>query len=74
MNATLLDQEEIEDGGIPAREYDYLLTMPLWNLSEERVEELQRLLKEKKKEYDALDAMHIFDLWERDLDKFLVAL
>jgi DNA topoisomerase-2 len=70
----MIDNEEIEEGGIPAKEYDYLLTMPLWNLSEERVEELQRLLKEKRKEYDTLFAMPIFAIWEKDLDKFLVAL
>ena len=42
--------------------------MPMWNLSEEKVEELQKQMKEKKREYDTLEAMHIFDIWKRDLD------
>jgi DNA topoisomerase-2 len=37
------DGEEEEAPGVtPAREYDYLLSMPLWALSEERVAELNR--------------------------------
>jgi len=30
--------------GVQPKEYDYLLTMPMWTLSEERVDELKRLL------------------------------
>jgi hypothetical protein len=44
------------------------------SLTEERVEELQKILKEKKTEYDRLEAMHIFDIWQNDLDKLLVEL
>lgn len=35
-------EEEEEVGEIPQKEYDYLLTMPLWSLTEEKVEELIR--------------------------------
>ena len=34
--------EEVADGEINPKEYDYLLSMPLWSLSEEKVEELNR--------------------------------
>ncbi len=61
-------------GDIPQKEYDYLLSMPIFNLTEEKVEELQRLLKEKKQEYDKLLNMHIFEIWSKDLDAFLEAL
>ena len=37
-------KEEIEDENqineIPSKEYDYLLSMPLWSLTEERVDDL----------------------------------
>lgn len=37
-------KDEIEDENqineIPSREYDYLLSMPLWSLTEERVDDL----------------------------------
>jgi DNA-binding PadR family transcriptional regulator len=59
---------------VPAKEYDYLLTMQIMSLSEERVAELQRVMKEKKQDYDRLEAMHIFDLWDNDLKAFLLEL
>lgn len=62
------------DGEVPAKEYDYLLTMPLWSLSEEKVAELNRQLDEKKDDHDELDATHIHTLWDRDLDALLEAL
>ena len=48
--------------------------MQIMSLTEERVEELQRVLKEKKKAYDLLEALHIYEIWEHDLDAFLVEL
>lgn len=44
------------------------------SLTEERVIELEKLMKEKKEEHDRLEKMHIFDLWQNDLDKFLLEL
>ena len=38
----LPDEDEIEEGQVPAKEYDYLLSMALWALTEERVEQLIR--------------------------------
>lgn len=32
---------QIEEGGVAPREYDYLLSMPLWSLSLEKVLELE---------------------------------
>jgi hypothetical protein len=32
--------EEAPVGQLPAKEYDYLLSMPLWALSEEKIQEL----------------------------------
>lgn len=48
--------------------------MPIFSLTEEKVEELQQLLKDKKREYDRLLNMHIYEIWEKDLDAFLDAL
>ena len=46
----------------------------MWNLSEEKVEELERLMAAKKKEHDALQARHIHELWAQDLDVLLETL
>jgi hypothetical protein len=67
-------QEEFAAGDINPSEYDYLLTMPLWSLSEEKIEELNKQMNNKKDDHDNLEATHIFKLWERDLEEFLVAL
>lgn len=59
---------------ISLREYDYLLTMPVLSLTKENVDNLQRLLIEKKTKYDTFSKLHIYDIWERDLENFLKAL
>lgn len=48
--------------------------MPIYSLTEERVEELQKQLKERKQEYDKLEQMHIHKIWIKDLEEFEVAL
>lgn len=45
--------------------------MPLWSLSEEKAEELNRQLHDKTDDHDKLEATHIHTLWEKDLDSFL---
>ena len=67
-------EEEYGAGEINPAEYDYLLTMPLWSLSEEKIEELNRQMNNKKDDHDNLEATHIHKLWERDLEDFLIAL
>ncbi|KAJ2397924.1 DNA topoisomerase 2 [Coemansia sp. RSA 2603] len=52
-----------------ASDYDYLLTMPIWNLTQEKVE---KLLKEKdliQKKLEELLALTPIDIWSADLDE-----
>ena len=51
------------DGG-----YDYLLGMPLWNLTFEKVEELKRQRNLKQIEHDNLSAKSIENIWLSELD------
>eukprot|EP00927_Polykrikos_kofoidii_P048835 TRINITY_DN43028_c0_g1_i1.p1 TRINITY_DN43028_c0_g1~~TRINITY_DN43028_c0_g1_i1.p1 ORF type:complete len:1283 (-),score=282.07 TRINITY_DN43028_c0_g1_i1:225-4019(-) len=48
--------------------YDYLLGMPIWSLTLERVEEMKRQMKEKTEELETYRATSIEKLWENDLD------
>ena len=73
-DATIIQEEEVKEGQVAPSEYDYLLTMPLWSLSEEKITELNTDMKKKKDDHDALDKTHIYRLWEDDLDMFLEAL
>jgi DNA topoisomerase-2 len=68
------DEDMVEEGQIPAKEYDYLLTMPLWSLSDEKIKELNRQMDEKKDDHDQLDKTHVYTLWDNDLEDFLEAL
>ena len=45
--------------------------MPMWNLTEEKIAELEKQMNEKRQEYEILQKMHHFKMWENDLDQFL---
>lgn len=66
--------EETKDDEIPSKEYDYLLSMPLWSLTEERVNKLTADMNHKKSEHDTLQKRHIYELWDEDLTKMLEVL
>ncbi|RMZ90974.1 hypothetical protein DV736_g1814, partial [Chaetothyriales sp. CBS 134916] len=51
--------------------YDYLLSMPLWSLTQERVERLLRQIGDKEDEITALTKKSKEDLWCNDLDNFI---
>ena len=44
--------------------------MPMWSVTEERVNQLIRLMDTKKIEHDNLSARTIYELWTEDLDAF----
>jgi len=48
--------------------------MPIWSLTDERVEDLKRQMETKKQEYEVLFNKHIHSLWNEDLDQFLAEL
>jgi len=45
--------------------------MPLWSLTKERVQDLQKQLEAKEKELEDLECTSPEELWERDLDAIL---
>ncbi|KAL1871029.1 hypothetical protein VTK73DRAFT_2338 [Phialemonium thermophilum] len=64
------ETEEVEEDQETASDFDYLLSMPLWSLTFEKLERLQAQIAAKKAEYDELEALSEKDLWCRDLDDF----
>ena len=48
--------------------YDYLLTMPIYNLTQEKIEELKKQQEEKEAEYDELNEKSPQDIWTEELD------
>jgi DNA topoisomerase-2 len=60
--------EEVEEG---AKDFNYILNMPLWSLSKERKEALLKQRDDKIEELEALKLKTPKDLWRTDLDAFL---
>ncbi|KAI2635452.1 DNA topoisomerase [Xylaria nigripes] len=53
-----------------SRGYDYLLSMPIWSFTQERLDRLKDQIAKKQAEHDDLQALSEKDLWCRDLDSF----
>ncbi|KAI4171577.1 MAG: hypothetical protein LQ343_004169 [Gyalolechia ehrenbergii] len=65
------DEESEEDVETGASSYDYLLGMPLWSLTKERVDKLLKQIGDKEFEIDDLLKKSKEDLWKVDLDDFI---
>jgi len=67
------DEKEIDNDDL-ANGYDYLLSMPLWSLTLEKVEALKAEKKKKEVELENLAKITPKAMWITDLDAFLVSL
>ncbi|KAF2092181.1 type II DNA topoisomerase [Saccharata proteae CBS 121410] len=65
------NDEDAADDEPGANDYDYLLGMAIWSLTQERVEKLLRQIGDKEVEIDTLIKLSPKDLWSRDLDEFV---
>ncbi|KAM5483676.1 DNA topoisomerase 2 [Microsporum audouinii] len=65
------EEEGNSDAVLSSDAYDYLLSMPLWSLTQERVEKLRRQIGDKEMEVDALIKLSKEDIWKKDLDDFI---
>ena len=59
---------------VPSKEYDYLLSMPLWSLSQEKVNSLLDQKENKKNEIMLLEKMRIEDIWINDIEELIKVL
>ena len=57
-----------------AKDYDYLLSMPLWNLTLEKVEKLKEQKMKKQDELYDLESTEVTEIWIKDLDQLSSAL
>ncbi|KAL9131448.1 MAG: hypothetical protein Q9217_000596 [Psora testacea] len=65
------DEEGEEEGEPGAAAYDYLLSMPIWSLTKERIDKLLKQVSDVEVAIDTLIKFSKEDLWKRDLDDFL---
>lgn len=66
------DDESDEATTQAASDYDYLLGMAIWSLTQERVEKLMRQIGDKELEIDTLIKLSPKDLWTKDLDDLIL--
>lgn len=55
------------------KDFQYLLGMPIYSLTYEKVEELKKQENEKKSEYNKLEKLTPKDIWRSELDELLKA-
>lgn len=67
------DTEEVDDKDVEvlSSSYDYLLGMPMWSLTQERVERLRRQIGDREMEVDDLIKLSKEDIWKKDLEEFI---
>ncbi|EPT26031.1 DNA topoisomerase 2, putative [Toxoplasma gondii ME49] len=68
------EEEEEIVAGCTAKHYDYLLGMPMWSLTLEKVEDLRGEMRQKELELEELRHTSVQTLWKRDLDALVAAL
>jgi len=68
------EDQEKENEDVSASDYDYLLSMPLWNLTKEKVDALKADKEAKEAELVILKETTPETMWETDLDNFLAVL
>ncbi|PGH23606.1 DNA topoisomerase 2 [Polytolypa hystricis UAMH7299] len=65
------EEEELENEVLGLDVYDYLLGMPLWSLTKEKLDKLDRQIGDKEMEIDELIKLSKEDIWRKDLDDFI---
>ena len=63
------DADEATETG--TADYDYLLGMPIWSLTQERVDRIKKQIGDKEVEIDVIIKLSPKDLWNQDLDDFV---
>ena len=65
------DEQDDKEVEVLSNSYDYLLGMPMWSLTQERVEKLRRQIGDREMDIDALIKLSKEDIWTKDLDDFI---
>ncbi|KAI6915256.1 DNA topoisomerase [Hortaea werneckii] len=68
VNAQKDDESDDAETAANAGDFDYLLGMDIWSLTQERVQSLMKQIGEKEEEIDILTSKSATDLWRADLD------
>ena len=62
--------KQLKEKGYPEVDnYDYLLKMPIYNLSLEKIEDFEEKLKKMQEELDMINSKSDTDLWKEDIEE-----
>lgn len=65
------DEADNHETEVLSSSYDYLLGMPMWSLTQERVEKLRGQIGDKEMEIDVLIKLSKEEIWKHDLEEFI---
>jgi len=63
------EEEDDEEQEVATGAYDYLLGMPMWSLTHEKVEALENEASIKREELDRIEGMSLEEMYVEDLDE-----
>lgn len=66
--------QKIKDIKLIDESYDYLLRIPIYQITKEKIEELKKQIEDQKAEYKKVEATSINDMWLEDLAELKKAL
>jgi DNA topoisomerase-2 len=59
------------DASEDEKSYKYLVDIPLFSLTEERIDELNKQYKNKKEEFNDYNSTTAVELWKREINEFV---
>ena len=62
--------EKEDQGGAVKQEYNYLMQMKLWTVTEERIEKLEHELADVERRLEELRRTGIEEMWDKELELF----
>merc|ERR1719394_1372576 len=74
LDGTVMEASDDEDDADSDKDFDYLMGMPMWSLTQERKDELCKKRDERQKELKKLQATSKEEMWLHDLDEFVAKL
>ncbi|ETW07803.1 hypothetical protein, variant [Aphanomyces invadans] len=68
------EEDDDSHSEVTAKDYDYLLSLPMWSLTAERVQSLRDDLEEKNQERDTVFSTTLESMWLKDLHELELGL